>query len=71
MVQQMDDVGMGGSFFLEIVQIFLLAAVIYKDNIGKAILKKTFDNSVELFIRIQRGQYHRNFRKIFHMLTSL
>ncbi len=59
-VQQMDDVRMGSSFFFEIVQVFLLAAVVYKNNVSKAILKESFNDSVELFIGIQRGQNDRN-----------
>ena len=68
-VQQVDNIGMSGSFFLEIVQVFLLAAVVYKNNVGKAILQKTVDDRVELLIGIQRGEYDRDFGKIVHMVT--
>ena len=62
MVQQVDDVGVGSGFFFKVVQVLLLAAVVDQNDVGKAVLQKTFDDRMELFIGIQRRQNDRNFR---------
>ena len=45
----------------KVVQLLFPAAVIDKDNILKAIFQEPVNHSGELFIRVQGGQYNRNF----------
>ena len=61
-VQQVNDIGMCGSFGFKVVKIFGLAAVVDQNDVRKAILQKTVDDRVELLIGIQRGQDNGDFR---------
>ena len=51
-------VGSGGVG--KVVQILRLAAVVYQNDVGEAILQQAVNDGVQLFIRIQRGQNHGN-----------
>ena len=61
MVQQM-DLRVGVRRVLKPGQILRLGAVVDQNNVGKSVFQKPIDHSVQLFVRIQRGQDYRNVR---------
>jgi len=60
-VVQQGDLGMLGSQVGEIVQIFLLAAIVHQNNIGKTVFQQTVHNGDQLLIRVKGGQNHGDF----------
>ena len=60
MVQQV-DFRMLGRQISEVVQVFLLAAVVDQDDVGETVFKQSVYHGNELFIRIKRGQDYGDF----------
>ena len=68
-VQQVDfRVGSGG--IREVMQVFLLAAVVNENDIGKAIFQQAVNDGYQLLIGVERGQDYRNFGKVIHKIAS-
>ena len=44
----------------EVMQVLLLAAVVDQNNVGKAVFQQAVNHGYQLFIRVKRGQNHRN-----------
>jgi hypothetical protein len=55
------ELGMLCSQLREIMQSFLLAAVVNQNDVGKTVLQQTVDDGNQLLIRVKGGQDNRDF----------